>query len=195
MKSTLGYLALGSALVAISTLTAAEEFADCRALADAEERLACYDRLATPPSADPAAGTEGEPAVVEAPQPADPLPQKVTEESAPVRPAAATPTRPGASADAGTDIPLSDEIGRETLKQGQQAERELAARGRLERCQKSRSGKYVFYFDNGQIWKQADSKRLPWKDCTFEVTIGKDFFGYQMTRDDDQRSVRISRVK
>jgi hypothetical protein len=197
MRTLLGYLALGPALVTIATVAAADEYADCRAIADAEERLACYDELASPPAAEPepAAVAEPEPSAAEPPQPADPPAAKVTEAPAPSQPPAATPPPSEPAAATAGEAVLTDEVGRENLKHGQQEERELAVRGRLERCEKLRSGKYVFYFDNGQIWKQADSKRLSWKECNFEVTIGKDFFGYQMSRDDDDRSVRISRVR
>jgi hypothetical protein len=91
---------------------------------------------------------------------------------------------------------LSDEIGRETVELKEGEEREiLSVRGHLVDCPRGRSSKLAFYFDNGQVWRQTDSKRLSWSECTFDVTITKDFFGYKMTRDDENRTVRIERVE
>ena len=90
---------------------------------------------------------------------------------------------------------LSDEIGRETVKGNQTDDRELSVRGRLVNCERGMSSKFVFYFDNGQVWRQKDNKRVSWTECNVEVTISKDFFGYKMVRDDDDRTVRIERVE
>jgi hypothetical protein len=53
----------------------------------------------------------------------------------------------------------------------------------------------VFYFDNGQVWRQRGSANVNWKTCDFGVTIKKDVFGYYLTRDDSSRKVRIERVE
>jgi len=40
----------------------------------------------------------------------------------------------------------------------------------------------------------ADTK-IRWKECAFDVTITKDFFGYKMIRVGETRKVRVGRVK
>ena len=68
-------------------------------------------------------------------------------------------------------------------------------RARVTDCRKDVSGKYFFVFENGQVWKQRDSSRLHFRDCAFEVTISKDFFGYKMQIEGDDRETRIGRVR
>ena len=89
-----------------------------------------------------------------------------------------------------------DDLGSESLPQGARKEAEkLEVRAKVSRCEKDYRKKYLFYFDNGQIWKQTSDKRLYIKDCNFDVTITQDFFGYKMRADGEKRQIRISRVK
>lgn len=66
--------------------------------------------------------------------------------------------------------------------------------GVLTDCRKSYSGAYLFYFENGQIWKQVDSRRKRFKNCDRSVTIVRDSFGYKMLIDSDDY-VRVRRLK
>jgi len=148
----------------------------CKALQDHEERLACYDGISSQ--------AEPEVATVEAPQSAPKAPPSV----APVM------EEPGAKEESGDAAPtLDDEIGRESLgpKDGEQ----LMVRGQVVSCRENLSSKYVFTFANGQVWQQKDNKRVPWKECDFEVIIKKDFFGYIMQRPGEKKQIRIARVK
>lgn len=61
-------------------------------------------------------------------------------------------------------------------------------------CKKGAYGKYYFYFDNGQIWKQSGAERLRFRECRFNVTIAKDFGGYVMRIEGRKGRVRIARV-
>ncbi|MBT8109076.1 MAG: hypothetical protein KJP17_12610 [Gammaproteobacteria bacterium] len=89
-----------------------------------------------------------------------------------------------------------DDLGSETLPRSSRDEADkLAVRATVSRCEKDYRKKYLFHFDNGQIWKQTSDKRLYFKECNFDVTITKDFFGYKMKADDNKRQIRISRVK
>lgn len=63
------------------------------------------------------------------------------------------------------------------------------------RCEKSYDGKYLFFFENGQTWKQVKTDRERYQNCNFTVTVTRDWFGYKMQRDDNDRRIRISRVK
>ena len=148
----------------------------CKALQDHEERLACYDGISSQ--------QEPEVATVEAPPSVPQAPPNV----APVMEESLAKEEPGAAAPI-----MDDEIGRERLgpKDGEQ----MMVRGQVVSCRENLSSKYEFTFSNGQVWQQKDNKRVPWKECDFEVTIRKDFFGYVMQRSGEKKEIRIARVK
>ena len=91
----------------------------------------------------------------------------------------------------------TDGMGSEQLPK--KAEQEKEAKGpvlaRVNRCTKDARKKYVFYFDDGQVWKQVNDKKLNYKECDFMVTIKKDFFGYKMQIEGENFKIRISRVR
>ena len=66
-------------------------------------------------------------------------------------------------------------------------------RGRVKACQKTANKKWIYLFENDQVWAQVDSKIRRHKSCDFYATITKDNFGYQMLIDGEKRKVRISR--
>ena len=195
--------ACAAAIIAVASAHAAEEAVqqDCRVIEDDAQRLACYDSQALPPKA------------AEAPLPADPAntPQPAESVAAPpqvetaepeVVPQAAQPeeapveqTVPAAAAPAATEAParLDDEVGKESL--GRDKQDEVFVHGTVVKCIEDATGKYLFYFDNGQIWKQKDNTIIRWKECAFDVTISKDFFGYKMIPAGETRKVRIGRVR
>ena len=88
---------------------------------------------------------------------------------------------------------LSDEVGEEQLENREV--KEGPVQGRLTNCRKGATGKWYFYFDNGQVWEQRDNDRVHLKECDFDVTISKDFFGYKMTLPDSDNKIRVARVK
>ncbi len=139
----------------------------CSTIDDATARLACYDELSGRQMPPDVA-----PAVVPAPPPESP---------------------PEAPAQASTGSSI-DELGSESLS-GAPEKEELAVRATVTKCQKDSRKRYFFFFENGQVWKQASDKRLYFRDCNFEVTITKDYFGYKMQRDGEKGRTRISRVK
>ena len=53
----------------------------------------------------------------------------------------------------------------------------------------------VTFFSNGQVWKQSKNDRVHFRDCNFDVTITKDFFGYKMQQEGENRRIRIKRLK
>ena len=175
MKSTtrqsMRFVMIGSAaMLAMSTIAQASDTepsseSECRTIQDAAARLACYDKL-QPPVA------ESAPA---------PVPEK-KEAKAAVSPDTMEPK------------PLDDKVGRESL-QRKDPEDLVKVRGHVVKCPTNARGTYFFVFENGQVWQQKDSKRIAWNECDFEVTIDKDYFGYGMVKDGDDRRIRISRVK
>ena len=107
-------------------------------------------------------------------------------------PAAATPG-PDDPREPAQAAPLSDAVGEEQLQPKEAVEGPV--RGKLTDCREGPTGKWYFYFDNGQVWEQRDSDRLRFNECKFEVTISKDFFGYKMELPDSDNKIRIARVK
>ena len=168
-----GRAGIAGLLLALGTWPAMAQDADalaaCQLVEDSDERLACYDRILKPREAPPAAALPAETAP-------DPVPEPAEER--------------GATA---SSRALDDEVGKESIANDESDK--LAARGRLVKCQRSRSGKYVFWFENGQVWRQKGSVTPNWKDCAFEVTVSKDTFGYTMMRDDESKKIRIERVE
>ena len=157
-------------MLAMSTIAHASDTepsseSECRTIRDAAARLACYDKL-KPPIAE------------SAPAPIPENKEAKTENSA-------NSTEPKA---------LDDKVGRESLKR-KDPEDLVRVRGHVVECPTNARGTYFFVFENGQVWQQKDSKRIAWKECDFEVTIDKDYFGYGMVKDGDDRRIRISRVK
>lgn len=67
---------------------------------------------------------------------------------------------------------------------------------RLTRCsQTSASGRQVYYLDNGEVWRQSNNSRNNVRNCDTPVTIRKDLFGYKMEVPSENRSIRISPVR
>lgn len=68
--------------------------------------------------------------------------------------------------------------------------------GRVTSCEKSDvSGRWFFTFDNGQVWRQSNKGRLPFRECEFSVTLKRDLFGYKLEIPSENRTVRVTRVK
>lgn len=175
-------IAAGIAVISLCRVAAAADAVDCRSIEDNAERLACYDRMSSPPTPTPT------PPPPVAPAAQAPAPQQVQS------PAPQPVAEPVASPAAGAPVVLDDSIGKESVDDGKEKERTLIS-GHVSSCREDRSGKYRFYFDNGQIWLQKDNKRVPWRECDFDVTLEKDFFGYKMLPDGEDRTIRISRIK
>jgi hypothetical protein len=174
-----GAVVVSIVAVGLCSIAVAADAVDCRSIEDNSERLACYDRLSAPPVPPPPPQA--------APQ-AVPAPQQVPDQ------AAAKPSATESAAAPAAVVILDDSIGKERVTASEDKEKVLVA-GHVSSCREDRSGKYRFYFDNGQIWLQKDNKRVPWKECDFDVSIEKDFFGYKMRAAGDHRTIRISRIK
>jgi len=182
-----GAFTAGIVVISLCRVAAAADAVDCRSIEDNAERLACYDGLSSPPAPIPAPPPPPE-AIPVAPPAESPAPQQ-TQRSAP-QPIAEPEVAPAASA----PVVLDDSVGKESVADGKDKEKVLIA-GHVTSCREDNSGKYRFYFDNGQIWLQKDNKRVPWRECDFDVTLEKDFFGYKMLPVGEDKTIRISRIK
>ena len=114
------------------------------------------------------------------------------QETQPPAPAAVDP-EPADPPEPEEPAPLSDTVGEEQLES--KDVKEGPVQGKLTDCRQGPTGKWYFYFDNGQVWEQRDNDRLRFRECDFEVTIRKDFFGYKMELPDSDNKIRIARVK
>ena len=192
----------------VATLFAADAMAqqDCRSIEDDDSRLACYDSQASPPKpaeapppVKPVEASQPPARPVEAPAQTKAAEPEEVPQAAPPAVVPAEEKVPAMAAPAATDAPatepapLDDEVGKEAL--GRDEEEELVVHGTVVRCVEDLTSKYLFYFDNGQVWKQKDNKEVRWRECAFDVTITKDFFGYKMNRVGETRTIRIGRVK
>lgn len=160
------------------------ELQRCASVAEATERLACYDELAG--RAAPVLASTTKPESAAAP-PA---------QAAPVVTAAEEPVPVTAPSPAPAAPKTLDDIDSETMPGATgEEEDELLVRARVTRCEKDARKKYYFVFENGQVWKQVSDKRLRYRECEFDVTITKDFFGYKMQVDGEKGRIRIDRIK
>ena len=90
---------------------------------------------------------------------------------------------------------LPDNIGGGKFNKGEKKEVE-GNRGVVTSCQQSHLDKWLFLFDNGQVWKQVDRvKRRYKRDCRLDVTVVKDGFGYKMLVDGKKGAMRIRRLR
>jgi len=178
-------IAAGLCAVAPFTVFAKDDlFAElrrCSLIDDGPARLVCYDALSGRRSPAP-----GEAAGVQQEAAAEPDQEKLDQKRAEEEPVDKE------IADAKT----LDDLGSETLPRGTRDDAaKLEVRATVSRCEKDVRKKYLFYFENGQIWKQTSDTKLYFKECNFNVTITKDFFGYKMKTDNNNRQIRISRMK
>lgn len=66
---------------------------------------------------------------------------------------------------------------------------------KVSRCQQGADGRWFFIFSNQQVWKQVKNNSRRYRNCNFDVTISKDIFGYVMQRQDNERKIRVKRIK
>lgn len=142
----------------------------CAALDSPDERLACFDALSR------SAEKEQEPAGGRSPR-AEPA-------EGPAAPEAGTAPRP-----------LTDDVAKPASgNDGKAAEEVYTAT--LIRCEeRGPSGRTYFLLENGQVWRQSNSNKLRLSDCSGEVRISTDFFGYKLYIPDEELTVRVRRVR
>ena len=143
-----------------------EELKACAKTTDRDARFACFDNL-------------GERVLRE--ESAD---KKPTREKA-AQPEAVTATATNAQ-------PQPDALGKSTFGDDQ-ASASIQYSGLITSCKKGHYGYWYFIFDNGQVWKKANKRKLRFKECNFNATITKDVFGYKMQIDGVEKTIRVRR--
>ena len=111
------------------------------------------------------------------------------QESTPATVATAAPTNTAAQAP-------PDELGADALRRREgNVENEAPVATRVIRCVKDARKDYTFYLEGGQVWKQVSEKKLYYRDCDFNVTISRDFFGYKMQVEGEKGRFRVTRIR
>jgi hypothetical protein len=85
---------------------------------------------------------------------------------------------------------LPDDLGFEEKK----APEKKSYRGHVRSCGQMSDFRWYFVFDSGQVWKQSGDGSYRFKECDFDVTITKDFFGHKM-KIDGGKSIRVRRER
>lgn len=95
-----------------------------------------------------------------------------------------------------TPMVPGDQLGAESVRSKDvEKAADVAIKATVTKCVKVENKGYQFHFENGQIWRQTDGKRLKYDSCAFNVTVTKDFFGYKMQEDGQKSRIRVTRVK
>ncbi len=172
----LPWLTLGAVLAnaagAQSPSETVEALKSCARTTDREARIGCYERLGERVLRDETVRAAAQPQVA----------------SDPVADAAATA---GAAVDDEAP-PLPDDIGGVDFEDPATAQKEQYV-GRITDCKRGPDSRWIFYFENGQIWKQADYRRARFRDCDAMATIFRDRIGYRLQIEGNDRTVRVSR--
>jgi len=166
-----------------------EELKTCARMTDNDARFACFDtlgnRMLSEESADDEPAQEEEAAAIE------PTQQEAAVTSAPTpKPATQPETVPAAAV--ASAKPLPDDAGLPKFGDEHQPANVLYS-GTVTSCEQGRNRIWYFVFANGQVWKEVNKSGRHYKDCSFDVTITKDFFGYRMQTDEFARPVRVKR--
>ena len=165
----------------VAAEVAVSDFLACEEILEDSARLACFDGVVDTARAD-------EPAPVPV---AEPAPAPAAE------PAPAVAAEPAVEApvdDQPEFVPLSDDVGLAAHERDDDG-KQTAIRARVTRCKEGATGKYFFYFENGQVWQETNQGRRDFDDCDFYVTITRDTFGYRLSPEGETYRVRITRVK
>lgn len=164
----------------LSCQTATTSLKRCAAIDDPVERLACYDKLAgcSPAETMKARGT--------APEVVDPAADTVV----PTAPAA-TPTVPAVE-------PKPDVEAAFGLKHGQTPNKDRTDELKFKwaRKKKDAHGKWVIILENGQVWRQTDTRRLIFENSEHWVIISRGFGGgFFLKEPGSKLRIRVKRVK
>ncbi len=167
----------------------------CAAIADNDSRLACFDKLASAGQSDTlpaAAELAAEETIAAKPASEETVAAKAADEG-PAHASATTTAATAASGSADTEAQSPPII--PPHQSGDDRENPVF-NVRLIRCaQTSTSGRQVYYFDNGEVWRQSNSSRKKVRNCDTAVTVELDVFGYKMRVPSENRSIRISPVR
>ncbi len=105
------------------------------------------------------------------------------------------PAPPAAPAAPAGPVPVTDEVGRERVEGPSRPEAPVYT-ANVTRCEENRqSGQTYLFFENGQVWRQANYRRLRLRECQFEVELTEDSFGYSVYIPSHDRRFRVTRIR
>lgn len=139
----------------------------CREIADAEARLACYDRI-------------GKSALEGGDEP----------ESMPEAAAELDPSIAGAEIEDSEYGTLTDDTG---LPAAADASKPIPVT--VSSCGEATNLKFYFYLDNGQVWRYIGGKKLRYRSCDGAAFLFEDRLGFALQMEGDSARLRVKRVK
>ena len=201
-------LLLAAGGTAIAQTVEQSDLERCANLKTVELKLACFEALAA------IERTESEPAVEVAP---DPLPESAAaqkrqvttgaaiivvesdaESAVPAPTAAANDGKTGVVNETVADETREDELGREQLEHKKVVEKEeVLVRAIVSKVVKGSHDVLYFHFANGQVWRQAESRRFSYpRNKEFDVIIKVGMMGdYRLRLETGGPMTQIRRVQ
>ena len=169
--------------------------AACGSIADAQQRVACYDREIAALSKAPTAATPVAPA-------APPAARSVTPPAPPSPPAAAAAPVPAPAPAAKPAAPLASVLsfGQELISKKDRPDPKAPDQllhAQVKDAREVRTGEYRITLDNGQVWSQSEPKFGFTLKAGDAITLGKAAMGsYRLWRDADGSKswVRVTRI-
>ena len=165
------FLVLGLACTSASvaqSVDPVEELKACARMTDQDSRTACFDELGD--------RVLQEDSVTEIPPPETVAQPQATPAAAAATTAPSVPDDRDDSRSAEQPSSTNDQLG-----------------GLVKSCKQGHYGNWFFIFENGQVWKEVNNRKLRFKNCNFHATIRKDRFGYEMKIDGEERTIRVRR--
>jgi len=154
----------------------------CARIEDANTRNTCYDDL-------------GKQALAEETESAEPSPvaaEVVTETAVVAEVAAETAAETAVVAEAAATSP-AEKAAENPVLLATEDDKKKPIFGHVRKCQEASDRRWFFILESGEVWKQSGGKTRRFSDCDFDVVIRKDIFGYKMTIDGDEDTVRVRR--
>ena len=176
-------IAISLFAVSLSGQAATPSLESCAAIEDPVERLACYDTLAGRLPADTAKASDKAPSAV------DPVAPKA-DVIVPAVPAV-TPTVPAVE-----PTPDAEAIFGLEHKQKLGEERPDELQLKWTKKKKDAYGKWIIILENGQVWRQTDSRRFSFTNSEQRVVISRGLLGsFFMGEPERKGRIRVKRVK
>jgi hypothetical protein len=169
--------------VSLSDRAETPSLESCAAVDNPDERLACYDALAGRSPDDTAKASDIAPSAV------DPVAPKtgITVPSAP----AVTPTVPAVE-----QTPEAEAIFGLEHKQKPEEERPDELQVKWTRKMKDAHGKWIIALENGQVWRQTDSRRFNFKNPEQWVVISRGVLGsFFLGEPERNGGIRVKRIE
>ena len=159
----------------------------CAAIEYAAERYACYDKLAgrSPADTTKESGTESGAVVPAAPRTDAVVPAAPAAPAAPV----ATPAVPAVE-------PKTDAEAIFGLEQEPKKDRPDEIKLKWTRKQEDTHGKWIIAMENGQVWRQTDTRRFVFGNSEHWVIISRGFAGgFFLAEPGSHLRIRVKRIK